>query len=209
MRRRILFGLLVFAVFVGGAATSAAAIYWMWPTAQVRVARAARARTDEPMARAAERGRASPRPGTAPRPRTGGPTARSLTDRSAAAARDNFLDLSPEERLVYRQTYRDERLSDLDARLDAYARQAGWDPELTEEVRTLLIETTDGISAVFERIDRGEAVWEDERDEVRDFRLAQAAKVEALLGDGFLDFVEGMQFTRFLGDTTARDETNP
>ncbi|MEQ1572163.1 MAG: hypothetical protein ABMA64_41430, partial [Myxococcota bacterium] len=51
------------------------------------------------------------------------------------------------ERAEERELVREDKLVDLNERLDRYAASAGWDSELTEEVRVILLDTTDHISA--------------------------------------------------------------
>ena len=106
----------------------------------------------------------------------------------------------PEEKARIRSDFRAERLQSLDEQLDAYAEEAGWDPELTEEVRSILVETMTHIGEELARVDQGQADWLEMRPEIRKYRLEQAAEIEALLGDGFDAFVEGMAFGRFLGE---------
>lgn len=195
MRRSILTGLLLVGVFVFGAAAAAGVAYVMWPHSGPARALARKSRTDVA------------RPDGAIANRNPGAAAKAKGTRPGSRAFPaDGEDLTPEERLQYRRTYRDERLADVDARLDAYATSVGWDADRTELVREVLIETTDGITAYMEQIDRGETTWEDQKESVRLFRYEQAAKIEDLLGPEFENFVIAMHFTRFLGDQNVRDK---
>lgn len=199
MRRTILIGLVVFGVFLAGVGVTAGVAYYLWPDrgpiARIQRAASARRVARDPDAErpAGARAKAAPRAGRAPREEKG-------------PFPEGVEDLTPEEKLEYRKSYRDERLADMDARLDAYAAKAGWEPDLTEEIRALLIETTDGITAILEKVDVGQVEWDEQKEELRRYRYEQAAKVEDLLGGQFEPFVQGMNFTRFLGDASPRDK---
>jgi hypothetical protein len=108
--------------------------------------------------------------------------------------------LEPVAKATARSEFREERLSEVDAQLDAYAEEKGWDPELTEEVRSLLVDTMDHIGQELARVDRGELPWEEVRTELRQFRLERASELEELLGRDFDEFAEAMSFGRFLGE---------
>lgn len=113
------------------------------------------------------------------------------------------------ERAEERELVREDKLVDLNERLDRYAASAGWDSELTEEVRVILLDTTDHISASLAAVDRGELAWEEEKEALRAFRLDQAATVRGLLGDEFDGFVKGMQFERFFGEVPIQGRLPP
>jgi hypothetical protein len=108
--------------------------------------------------------------------------------------------LEPAAKATARSEFREERLSEVDAQLDAYAEKKGWDPEFTEEVRSLLVDTMDHIGEQLARVDRGELPWEEVRSELRQFRLDRASELEELLGNDFDEFAQQMSFGRFLGE---------
>lgn len=113
--------------------------------------------------------------------------------------------LEGEERAQARTEFRDERLLDANDRLDAHAEKAGWDPETTETIRELLIDTADHVTTTLASVDQGSAEWEKVKAELRDYRLQQADTVRGLLGDaGFEAFVKDMGFERFFGEEPVR-----
>lgn len=112
--------------------------------------------------------------------------------------------LPPTERADARIEVREELSGDLEDRLYDYADAAGWDAYHTEVVRRILVETTTHISETLARIDRGQGSWEQERADLRQYRLDQAAKVEAFLGEDFGPFVQAMGFERFFGEEPVR-----
>lgn len=148
-------------------------------------------KADAPKARKAEA-----RPKDPARPKDGA----RRKDKAAKAPQ-----LDGEDRALARTEFRDERLLDANERLDAHAAKAGWDPERTEEVREILIDTADHVTATLTGIDQGTAEWEQVKAELREYRLAQADKVRALVGDREFDaFVVGMGFERFFGEEPVR-----
>jgi hypothetical protein len=171
-----------FAVFLG-----AAGGWWaLSPEEPVRVSRAAprhaaaRPMDVEPHAPAPHR----PRPALRAAPEPTGP----------------LRDLAPDERRELRTLARDLQWTDTDARLHAYAEEAGWDAETTEQVRAILAETTDEVSRRLRRADEGKVSWEELRPRLREFRLDQVDRLRETLGDEeFRDFAVGMDFWRFNG----------
>lgn len=114
-------------------------------------------------------------------------------------------EIEPDERAGLREEMREERLGSLSDRLDAYADEAGLDPQATERVRDVMIDTTDRITRDLARVDRGEATWDEVRRDLRQYRLDQANKVRKLLGDDqFDDLVQGMGLERFMGEEPIR-----
>jgi hypothetical protein len=109
--------------------------------------------------------------------------------------------LDPETRSQARTEYREERIVDLDEKLDTHAAKAGWDPETTEEVRAILVETGVRIGEVLARADRGEIPWEKVRGQLQNFRISQARQVNEIVGrESFDAFVDDMGFERFPDD---------
>jgi hypothetical protein len=113
--------------------------------------------------------------------------------------------LEPDDRAALRDELREERIVSLADRLDGYAAEAGWDPELTDRVAEVMLGTTDKIGRNLARVDRGEVEWNEVRGELRDYRIDQARKVRNLLGDEEFDrFVDGMDLARFMGERPIR-----
>ena len=113
--------------------------------------------------------------------------------------------LEPDERASARQEFREERLEDINDRLDAFATDAGWSADETDEVRSILIETSDKITNRLAAVDRGELTWDEARRELREYRLDQAEAVRRKVGeDQFQSFVDAMDFSRFLGEQPVR-----
>lgn len=109
-------------------------------------------------------------------------------------------ELEPEERKELRDLVREEQWAETETRLYGYAEKVGWDPALTDEVRTILEETTNGVSKRLRKVDAGKATWEELKPELREFRMEQAEQLRETLGDdGFLKFAEGMDFWRYNG----------
>lgn len=108
--------------------------------------------------------------------------------------------LPPDEKARIRSDFREDRLQALDKQLDLYAKKAGWEPDLTEEVRSILLESMSHIGERLAQVDQGQADWMQVRAEIRRYRLNQAAQIEDLLGEDFDAFAESMAFGRFLGE---------
>jgi hypothetical protein len=148
--------------------------------------------------------RVQPRPverrrATRPRP------AKAKTKVRSKARREVDPELPAEDRIQARAEYRQERLADVDQRLDAYAADAGWDEATTEQVRAAILENADDISARLEAVAAGEVEWEQVREDLRQDRIDRAARVRRLLGDAEFDrFVREMDFARFLGEEPVR-----
>jgi len=110
---------------------------------------------------------------------------------------DEELELKAE----VRTEVRDELLEDVMFRLDEHSAYADWDDETTTYVREVLTRTANNITGALESVDRGDKRWDEIREEVRQYRLRQAADLEDVLGpDEFADFADGMSFTRFASD---------
>lgn len=123
--------------------------------------------------------------------------------RDERPARDPALE--PDDRAALRDELREERIGSLADRLDVYASEAGWDPEVADRVAEIMFNTTDKISRNLARVDRGDAEWGDIRHELRDYRIDQAKRVRNLLGDEEFDrFVDGMDLGRFMGERPIR-----
>jgi len=113
--------------------------------------------------------------------------------------------LDDEERAMLRHELREERLIDVNARLDTYAETEGWDPAMTDDVRNLLIDTADHITQVLAQVDRREVEWDAVKSDLWTYREQQAQRVRRALGPNDFDhFVESMDFARFFGDTPVR-----
>lgn len=113
--------------------------------------------------------------------------------------------LEPDDRASARQEFREERIQDLNERLDTFAEEAGWEPDQADDVRVVLVETADHITNRLAAVDRGEITWDEARRELREYRLKRADKVRSMLGDEeFAPFVDAMDFSRFLGDEPVR-----
>ncbi|MEQ1503565.1 MAG: hypothetical protein ABMB14_15110 [Myxococcota bacterium] len=138
----------------------------------------------------------------APKPRPAAPVKRRP---EIAAAPKKEPVLPPDDKAEARVELREERLESLNDRLDAFGDDAGWDGSTLEDVRTVLIDTSDHITTELARVDRGEADWDEVRRELRQYRLDQAAKVRRRIGDpAFDELVEGMDLERFLGEEPVR-----
>lgn len=123
--------------------------------------------------------------------------------REAPPAKDPQL--PPDDRAEARQEFREERVQDINDRLDGFAEEAGWSEDEADDVRVVLVETADHITDRLAAVDRGEITWEEARRELRDYRLRQAGEVRRMLGDEeFAPFVEAMDFGRFLDDQPVR-----
>lgn len=110
-----------------------------------------------------------------------------------------------EERARARREIRDDVSTEIRGRLDGYALEAGWDPATKREVEAVFDHTSNRISDVLDRVDRGELEWSSVRREMRQFRLDSAREVQELLGpDDFREFTEAMDFQRFIGDRPVR-----
>jgi hypothetical protein len=121
----------------------------------------------------------------------------------AELAREQNLD--DEERAMLRRELREERLIDVNMRLDEYAAAEGWDPEMTDEIRDVLIDTADHITNVLGQVDRREVEWDAVKVDLWVYREQQAQKVRRAVGPSDFDhFVESMDFARFFGETPAR-----
>jgi len=140
-----------------------------------------------------------PRPeGTAEAPRSS-KAPRTIAEEARAR------NLDDEERAALRREVREERLVDVNARLDSFAADAGWDETQTEEIRMLLIDTADHITQVLGQVDRREVLWDDVKADLREYREQQAASVRREIGHQDFDtFVEHMDFARFFGDSPIR-----
>jgi hypothetical protein len=89
--------------------------------------------------------------------------------------------------------------------VDAYGARSGWDPAMREGVVQIFDDTSDRITRVLSRVDRGEVSWNDVRREVRQYRLDSAAEVRGLLGDErFRELANEMDFQRFVEDSPTR-----
>jgi hypothetical protein len=138
-----------------------------------------------------------------PRPvRAQGVDRESLKDRRRARREEVKQEREPlleaEERAEARRMYREDRLVEVNERLDEVAAERDWDPELTEEVRLVLLDTADRITESLARVAGEKQDWDAVKDDLRDFRMRQARELEALLGpDEFDAFVAGMEFERF------------
>ena len=105
------------------------------------------------------------------------------------------------ERAELRQQERQEILRSIRARLADHAADRGWTAELTDEVDGIVYESTDKISRVLTRVDRGEMEWAKVRNLVRQYRFDSAREVRETLGEEEWEaFVEGMDWERFDGD---------
>ncbi len=103
-----------------------------------------------------------------------------------------------EERAAARVEYREDRLLEVDLKLGDHAARAGWDPETTEEVRAVLLDTSDRITRAMARVDQGQATWEQISGRVQSYRMQQARQVRDILGqERFEAFVADMGFERF------------
>src|SRR5262245_43500114 len=118
MRRAILVGLVLFGVFVSGALGSAAVMVALWPDSEPaqRVSHPLGNRRARPDATKGER--AAPVEGT--RARAARPNRERPGDRAGerGSAADHAFprgpeDLTPDERMEYRQAFREERLADM------------------------------------------------------------------------------------------------
>lgn len=141
-----------------------------------------------------------PRPegGTAEAPRTS-KAPRTIAEEVRAR------NLDDEERAAYRREVREERLVDVNARLDSYAAQEHWDDDTTNEIRDLLIDTADHITRTLAQVDRREVEWDQVKGDSRSYRETQAASLRRALGHNDFDaFVEHMDFARFFGDSPVR-----
>src|SRR5688572_24593713 len=118
-RERLLLLLLVVGVGAGAAGSYA----WWSAEDEAPAAVVAVDRGDRPERAAADR-RPRREPGT--RERKARPVARREKSAKEPA-------LQPGERAEARLEYRDERVLDVNERLDAYATKAGWDDDVTEE----------------------------------------------------------------------------
>ncbi len=218
MHRRTLLGVATVSVLTGALGLFLVAWSFAPPGPEARLVA-----TLDPLARGRERpasyGRVAPRDPsgvTSPRPRNGTPHAArgaaehpqgAVDDRPARAvaeqARANNLD--DEERAMLRRELREERLIDVNTRLDAYADTEGWDPAMTDEVRDILIDTADHITRVLGQVDRREVEWDDVKVDLWAYREQQAQQVRRALGPNDFDhFVESMDFARFFGEEPVR-----
>ncbi len=119
------------------------------------------------------------------------------------ALRDPMLE--PDERAEARRLYREERLVSVNEKLDAFADERGWDPETTEDVRLIMLDTADRITVALAKVDTDRNEWEEIKADVRQYRLDQASDVEALVGpEEFEAFIANMQFDRFTSDPPVR-----
>ena len=131
------------------------------------------------------------------------PARRAPVPREAPPEKDPQL--PPDDRAEARQEFREERIQDINDRLDGFAEEAGWSEEEADDVRVVLVETADHITSRLAAVDRGELSWDEARRELRDYRLKQAGEVRSMLGDEeFAPFVEAMDFGRFLDDQPVR-----
>jgi hypothetical protein len=113
--------------------------------------------------------------------------------------------LDDEERAALRREIREERLVDVNARLDSFAADAGWGDTQTEDIRILLIDTADHITQVLAQVDRREIEWDDVKTDLRTYREKQAASLRREIGNQDFDtFVEHMDFARFFDDVPVR-----
>jgi hypothetical protein len=113
--------------------------------------------------------------------------------------------LDDAERAMLRRELREERLIDVNARLDAFAETEGWDPAMTDEVRDILIDTADHITRVLAQVDRREVEWDAVKVDLWAYREQQAQQVRRALGPNDFDhFVESMDFARFFGEAPVR-----
>jgi len=177
--------------------------------------------TLDPVARGRERptapGRVAPRDPTGARVHPGGTahaarggaehpserTAEKPVRMVAEQAREQNLD--DEERAMLRRELREERLIDVNSRLDAFAETEGWDPAMTDEVRNILIDTADHITRVLAQVDRREVEWDTVKMDLWAYREQQAQQVRRALGPHDFDhFVESMDFARFFGEMPVR-----
>lgn len=123
----------------------------------------------------------------------------------AAPPRPERDPLEREELAWARREYREERVIDMNDRLDAFAAEVDWDEETTEEVRALLVDSMDKISKQLARVDKGHVEWDEVKADLRDFRESRARELERYLGpDEFAGFVDGMAFERFYGEEPIR-----
>jgi hypothetical protein len=140
-----------------------------------------------------------------PRPEGTGEAPRSAKAPRTIAEEVRAQNLDDEERAAYRQEIREERLVDVNARLDSYAAQAHWDEDTTNRIRDLLIDTADHITVTLAAVDRREVEWDDVKGDLRSYRETQAAHLRHAIGpENFDAFVEHMDFARFFGDTPVR-----
>jgi hypothetical protein len=154
-----------------------------------------------------------PHPTAASAPRTDRPRPEGTADAESRATKAprtiaeeaRARNLDDEERAALRREIREERLVDVNARLDAFAGEAGWDDTQTEDIRMLLIDTADHITQVLARVDRREVEWDAVKGELRTYRETQAASVRRAIGNQDFDtFVERMDFARFFEDAPIR-----
>ncbi len=113
--------------------------------------------------------------------------------------------LAEDEKAQARRQTREEISDEIRERVDAYAMEAGWDAQTHAEVKAIFEETSQKITRVLGKVDRGELEWNDVRRELRQYRLDSAAEVEGILGpEAFRDFTGTMDFQRFQGDEPVR-----
>ena len=116
--------------------------------------------------------------------------------------------LAPEELAWARTEFRYTRLDDMHERLDELATAQGWESGMTERVRGVLSDTIATITEQLTQVDRGERPWGEAKRELRAYRAAQAAEVEAILGpERFRRFAAEMGFERFVADAPAKART--
>ncbi len=109
--------------------------------------------------------------------------------------------LEPEELVWVRTEYRSQRVADMVQRLKGHAREQDWPDDLTAEVRDVMVETMETITARLTQVDRGDEDWHEVKVKVREYRERRARLVEELLGpERFDTFVESLGFERFEGE---------
>jgi hypothetical protein len=182
------------AAVIGAAGVFTAGVWLVWPAERPEVAVLERPEGRTKQARTARHVKKVP---AAPRRRP--------EPRERPPVKEKDPQLPPDDRAEARQEFREERIQDLNDRLDAFADEAGWNEDDTDDVRVVLVETADHITNRLAAVDRGELTWDEARRELREYRLQQAGTVRELLGDEeFGPFVDAMDFARFLGDEPIR-----
>ncbi|MCB9686881.1 MAG: hypothetical protein H6738_19450 [Alphaproteobacteria bacterium] len=89
------------------------------------------------------------------------------------------------------------KMDDVNVRLDAFAQDAGWDTNMTEEVRSVLEETHAHIQETM-KAGREAGDKQGTRDELVTYRQEQATMVKDIVGDEQFDaFIDAMGMQRF------------
>ena len=160
-----------------------------------------------PSSQLQQRPRERPRGGREGKARKGGKakSPRGSAEATGVAQEPARDPLEPDELAWARREYREERVLDMNDRLDGFATEVGWDEETTEDVRALLLDSMDKITKQLSRVDRGLVEWDEVKSDLRDFREDRARKLERYLGpDEFDGFVDRMGFERFAGEEPIR-----